>query len=103
MENEIWKDIKDYEGLYQVSNLGRVKSLSKYINRGIGYYTKEKILKQNICGKNKNGFGYYFVSLCIKYKYQNKMIHRLVAEAFIENKDNLPQVNHLNSIKTELS
>lgn len=79
---EIWKDIKGYEGLYQVSNLGRIKSLGNLQNR------KEKLLKVNIY----NGY-------CIVYLYKNNkkksyLCHRLVAEAFIPNPDNLPQVNH---------
>ena len=82
---EIWKDYKDYEGLYQVSNLSRVKSIK---------FGKERILKQNIRG------GYYYVCLSkngIVKKYQ---VHRLVAEAFIDNPDNLPQVNHKDEDKT---
>ena len=79
---EIWKDVKGYEGLYQVSNLGRIKSLGNLQNR------KEKLLKINI----RNGY-------CTTYLYKNNkkksfLCHRLVAEAFISNPDNLPQVNH---------
>ena len=74
---EIWKDIEGYEGLYQVSNCGRVRSL---------WLGKEKVLQPV---KHKNG--YLFVSLGRKKIIS---IHRLVAEAFIPNPDNLPQVNH---------
>ena len=83
MEEE-WKDIKNYEGLYQVSNWGRVKSLGNGKN-----YKYGRILKQS-----KNGRGYLFVSLCKSGKKKNYTIHRLVAETFIPNPDNLPQVNH---------
>lgn len=72
---EIWKTITGYED-YQVSNLGRVKSLK----RG-----KEKILK-NL----DRGNGYFYIELNRK-KYS---VHRLVAEAFLENPENLPQINH---------
>lgn len=87
---EIWKDIKGYEGLYQVSNLGRVKSLGrfhKFPNGGI-YEIKPRILKNAT-----ETSGYLFVALYNGYRKQYK-IHRLVAEAFIPNPNNLPQVNH---------
>lgn len=87
---EIWKDIENYEGLYQVSNLGRVKSLPRR-----GTHTKEiHILKS--C---KNHKGYLQVVLTKKCVSKTKSIHRLVAETFIKNKDNLPQVNHIDGNK----
>ena len=78
---EIWKDIKGYEGKYQVSNYGRVKSLN-YRHTG-----NEKLLKPIL-----QTDGYLYVSLCKPLKRFS--IHRLVAEAFIQNPDNLPEVNH---------
>lgn len=88
---EIWKDIKDYEGLYQVSNLGRVKSLSKKhkIKGGNFYYTDEMILK-NIQKKD----GYEVVNLSKNNISTKKSVHRLVAQAFIPNKHNYKCVNH---------
>ena len=83
---EIWKNIQGYEGLYQISNLGRVKSL---------HYNKEKILKPN-----KYGAGYYGVALSKNNKHKRYSIHRLVAIAFIPNPNNLPQVNHKDEDKT---
>ena len=73
---EIWKDIEGFEGLYQVSSFGRVKSL---------YGKKEHILKPG-----KRGAGYLFVVLCKDGKKKNILIHRLVASAFIPNPDKLP-------------
>ena len=84
---EIWKNIKDYEGLYQISNLGRVKSIK---------FGKEKILKNS-----KNNYDYLIVNLHKEGKQKIYLIHRLVAQAFISNPNNLPQVNHRNEIKTD--
>lgn len=100
MENiEIWKDIPDYEGLYQVSNLGRVKSLERNItpkNDRKSYIVPERIRKPN---KDKDG--YLRIGLS---KNSNKVyffVHRLVALAFLENPENLPIVNHKNEIKAD--
>lgn len=81
--NEIWADISGYEGKYQVSNLGKVKSLN-YSHTG-----KEKILKYK-----KNRYGYLTVNLCSNGKLKMFSIHRLVAQSFIPNTNNLPEVNH---------
>lgn len=87
---EIWKDIKNYEGLYQVSNLGRVKSINRVVKRGDNFKPVcERILKPG--GKNR---GSYFVILSKNGKSSTKYIHRLVAQAFIPNPNNLPVVNH---------
>lgn len=96
--NEIWKDIKNYEGLYQVSNLGRVKSLDRVLKQknGIEKRVKGIILKQN-CKKT----GYLTVVLQKNNKQKTMLVHRLVAEAFIPNEENKPQVNHINEIKTD--
>jgi hypothetical protein len=88
---EIWKDIKGYEGLYQVSNLGMVKSL------GFDKWHKGRILKQSFDSKRN----YLFVGLHKDGKIKQKNVHRLVAETFIPNPDNLPCVNHINEIKTD--
>ena len=95
---EIWKDIEGYEGLYQISNLGRVRSLDRYVNDGrcIRCF-KGQILKQD-----KVGSGYLSVMLSAG-KQKRKLVHRLVAEAFIPNPNNLPQINHKSEVKTENS
>lgn len=88
--NEIWKDIKGYESLYQVSNLGRVKSLArKVIKKNYVSFKKERILKQQT-----DRYGYKKVILQRNYQIKTFSIHRLVAEAFLENPYNLPQINH---------
>lgn len=87
---EIWRDIKDYEGLYEVNNLGRVKSLN-YRRTG-----KEKVLKAR-----KNSCGYLFVALCKDGVLKQFRVHRLVAEAFIPNPENKPCIDHLNTDRTD--
>lgn len=94
---EVWKDIKDYEGFYQVSNLGRVKSLSRSIHDSRGYmvHLKEKIKKPSF---DKNG--YPQIGLCKNGTVITRKIHRLVAEAFISNPENKPEINHKDEDKT---
>lgn len=98
MDKEIWKDIVGYEGLYQVSNLGRVKSLKRkvYAGRGKMRWQYERILSN----KKENGNGYKIVNLFKNGKGKNKYIHRLVAESFLENQNNLPQINHKDENKS---
>ena len=88
---EIWKDIQGYEGVYQISNLGEIKSLERMIvtNDNITKKIKEKILKPCL---RKNG--YYGIVLKKDDKSKYYAIHRLVAQHFIPNPNNLPQVNH---------
>jgi len=86
---EEWRPVVGFEGLYEVSNLGRVKSLPKYSNsKGYPQLRKEKILKPFFTGKYRN---YYSVRLLDGKQYK---VHRLVAQAFIPNPNNLPIVNH---------
>ncbi len=77
MEKEIFRDVKDFEGLYQVSNRGNVKSLERIDNNN--HPIKERILK---FGKTKTG--YLFVNICKEGKRKNTKVHRLVVEAFPE-------------------
>ena len=91
LEGEEWRDIEGYEGLYQVSSYGRVKSLRN--NKG---NTREKIRKQG-----KNNKGYLLVNLCKKGIIKKIQVHRLVAIAFIPNPNGYPTVNHNNEIKTD--
>lgn len=82
---EIWKDMPNYEGLYQISNLGNVKSLN-YNRTG-----EERVLKPVKVTK-----GYLKVKLCKNGEVKQYIIHRLVAETFIPNTSNKEQVNHIN-------
>ena len=87
--NEQWKPFKGFEGLYEISSLGRVKSLN-YNNTGV-----EKIMRPQ---KNRNG--YLHVGLRRNGKYKNLYVHRLVGEAFIPNPEGFEQVNHRDEVKT---
>lgn len=92
MKKEIWKDIKLYEGCYQISNLGRVKSLSRTTSHN--HVLPEIILKPSLCR------GYKIVCLRRNGRYYSGKVYRLVAEAFIPNPENHPQVNHVDEDKT---
>jgi len=99
MQKEIWKDIPEYEGYYQVSNLGRVKSLDRFIDKKNNRcFFKGKILKINI---NKNG--YCFIVLYKNKKSKNLRIHQLVSMAFLNHKPCGMKlvVDHINDIKTD--
>lgn len=87
---EEWKDIKGYEGLYQVSNYGRVKSLTRWSVSVRSYVPAEVIMSPT-----DNGYGYQIVSLSRRTHRKNHYVHRLVAEAFVENPNGLNYVNHL--------
>ena len=88
---EIWKDIKNFEGLYQISNLGNVKSLERKIK---SRKCEEIIKVPSLAGK-----GYYRLPLCKNGKIKYYYIHRLVAETFINNTDNKPTVDHIDRNK----
>lgn len=97
LQNENWKDIEGYKNYYQISNLGRVKSLSRRIlsKNNSTAIIKDRILKQG------NSRGYKRV-LLLKNRYRKMMsVHRLVANTFIDNPLNKTQVNHINGVKSD--
>ena len=98
---EVFKPIKGYEGIYQVSNFGMVRSLDRVVlqKNGVLKTIKGKILSPSKCGNLEYG-GYLFVGLSKENVVEEKYIHRLVAEAFIPNPDNLPYINHKDEDKT---
>lgn len=94
--NEVWKDIENYEGFYQVSNLGRVKSISRPMWNGrVWWQSPEKVLKER-WGKSCD---YATVSLRKDGKSKTQTIHRLVANAFIDNVECKSYVNHIDENK----
>ena len=102
MENknkEIWKDIKGYEGMYQVSNLGRVKSLGRIVTRKNG---RRLTIQERILKPKPTQNGYLQVKLCYSSgKGKWFLVHRLVCEAFHKNPENKPEVNHINEDKLD--
>lgn len=96
---EIWKVVKGYEGRYQVSNLGNVKSLSRMVNSGNG--VKSKLINEIILKPNITIHGYKIATLWIDGVSGHYSVHRLVATTFIPNPENKPMVNHINCIKTD--
>jgi hypothetical protein len=100
----VWKDIEGFEGFYQVSNLGKVRSLDAVIEcksrtgNPFVLHTKGQIIRPQVYKS-----GYFYVHLCHKQKGRNIKIHRLVAEAFIPNPNNLPCINHKDEDKANNS
>lgn len=95
---EVWKDIPGYEGMYQASNTGKIKSLTRIVNSSYGS-------KMRITGKIKKLYqhpnGYVYVGLSKNGETRSCRVHRLIAMAFIENKSNLSDVNHKNGKKND--
>lgn len=89
--NEIWRNIIDYKGLYEVSNFGRVRSLGMWVNGANG---SKRFVKWRVLRPRKISKGYLCVNLYKDGVRKFCLVHRLVAQAFIPNPDGLPQVNH---------
>lgn len=90
---EIWKSIKGFENFYEISNVGRVRSLDRYVN-GNGITCDFQFIKGRILHPTKDKLGYFRVMLRKNNSHKTFLVHRLVAEAFIENPNNLPFINH---------
>ena len=100
MEGEVWKDIEGYEGIYQVSNMGRVKSLDRTIKR-INNRSDYAKMKGRVLAQFKDTKGYLTTNLCKDGKQSHPPIHRLVAKAFVDNIENKKTVDHINTIITD--
>ena len=97
MKNEEWRDVVGYEGLYQVSDQGRVKSLERKVPKWDG----ERTVKERILKPAPTKYGYLQLNLYAGGKQKALTVHRLVCEAFHENPDNKQEVNHINENKTD--
>ena len=94
--NEIWLEITEYDGIYLISNKGRVKSIGRVISgkNNSKYFISERILKNSITKR-----GYYKISLRNGNQYKTHSVHRLVAKTFIPNINNKTEVNHIDGNK----
>jgi hypothetical protein len=95
---EVWCSVDEYEGLYEVSDMGRVRSVDREITYSNGriYHYPSKIIKINYCGKYKMPY----VHLYKNSKRESKLLHRLVALHFISNPENKIEVNHIDGDRT---
>lgn len=98
VSEEIWKDVEGYEGLYQISNLGNVKSLDRYVKQKDN---KIKHIKEKMLTSHDNNRGYLAVNLSKDGKTKTHTVHRLIATAFIPNPENKPCIDHINAIRTD--
>lgn len=96
--SEIWKDIEGYEGLYMISSYGQVKSLDRFAIRKDG---RKNHYPESVRYGHADQKGYLHVTLCKNGVQKTHLVHRLVAETFIPNPGNLPQVNHINEVKSD--
>lgn len=94
---ETWKPIKNYEGYYEISNLGRVKSVERYVKQGNSIRHVKESFKNEYIGPN----GYPCVTLCKDKKSRCISIHILLANAFIPNPENKPAIDHINTDRTD--
>jgi hypothetical protein len=104
MQTEIWKPISGYNGYYEVSNLGRVRSITRKIERtDPNDITKKRLFtyKGKLVPFWLTKRGYCRLTICINGIAKKYLVHRLVADAFIPNNENKLQVNHINCVKTD--
>ena len=101
---EVWKAVTGYEGLYEVSNLGRIRSLDREVERIDRWSQQITLIKRQGCIMDPYTTlkgGYLRIGLSKNGDQKNHLIHRLVATAFIKNQENKPQINHINCVKTD--
>ena len=96
---EIWKDVEEFKGVLQVSNLGRIRTLDHYVRHK--YPNHKKLIKGRIRKLFIGNSGYYYFMFNHNGISKHLQVHRLVAKAFIPNPNNKPQVNHVNANKLD--
>lgn len=94
----LWVDVPSFKGILQVSDTGQVKRLARYKKSKAGSmtYMPDKILKLSV-----SSYGYHRCCISIDNQKYDLLVHRLVAEAFVSNPENKPEVNHINGVKTD--
>jgi hypothetical protein len=101
MNEEIWKPIKGLEGYYEVSNIGRVRSVDRVTVRHNKNHEWKAMLKGKIIAPHIRHDGYPFVDLYKEHKRHSFVVHRLVAMSFVPNPSNRPEVDHINTDRTD--
>ena len=96
--SEIWRPVVGYEEYYEVSNMGRVRSFDRVTGSGYG---STRVVKGRILKELNHGNGYMCVNLFKDKKQKQFLIHRLVAQAFVPNPNNLPEVDHINTVRND--
>lgn len=99
LPNEIWEDVIDYEGLYKVSNVGRIKCVGKSPTGDTPFWQIKLLKKDKVNSQSKNKWGYLGVSLYKNGVGKRFQVHRLMMIAFVPNPENKPQVNHIDGVK----
>lgn len=95
--DEVWKPVKGYEGLYEVSNKGNVRSVDRHVMCGKGY----RLLKGKPMNPHPNSDGYLTVGLHKNNQRNHYLVHRLAADAFIPNPNVLPFIDHINTVRDD--
>lgn len=98
LDEEIWKDIEGFEGYYKVSDMGRIKGVERYLTKVDG---NTQIMREQLLKPSRKKQGYLQVTLAKETKFTYNLVHIIVANHFVPNPFNLPEVNHLFGVKDD--